>query len=151
MSDRAEPGLGELTYLYVATDDVARNLGFYERALGARLVWRFAAFATEVAAVRLGPGPLVLLAGHRDAPGVLPIWTVADLDAAVARLRSSGFEVEGETAGTPDGPVHVLRDPSGNQLGCSRPTAPTRSSRPTPTPRTPTRSTDQPVLAAARI
>jgi predicted enzyme related to lactoylglutathione lyase len=42
---------------------------------------------------------------------------VPDLDAAIARLRTSGFEPHGETAGTPDGPVHVLRDPSGNEIG----------------------------------
>jgi predicted enzyme related to lactoylglutathione lyase len=117
MSDDAEPAIGELTYLYVATDDVDRDVAFYERALGARMEWRFAAFDTEVAAMRLGPGPLVLLAEHRSAPSCLPIWRVADLDAAVARLASSGFAVEGETVGTPDGPVHVLRDPSGNQIG----------------------------------
>jgi predicted enzyme related to lactoylglutathione lyase len=116
----AEPVVGELAYLYVASDDVERDVAFYERALGASRVWRFRAFDTEVAAVRLGPGPLVLLAEHRSAPGVLPIWTVTDLDAAVARITASGFDSEGETVGTPDGPVHVLHDPSGNQIGLLR-------------------------------
>ena len=51
------------------------------RALGASLVWRFGAFATEVA---------------------------------------SGYEPNGETVGTPDGPVHVFRDPSGNEVGLLR-------------------------------
>jgi predicted enzyme related to lactoylglutathione lyase len=111
-------GLGELAYLYVGTDDVDRDRAFYLEALGATPVWRFQAFATDVAAVRLGPGaPLVLLAEHRSAPSCLPIWTVPDLDTAIARLRTSGFESHGETAGTPDGPVHVLRDPSGNEIG----------------------------------
>lgn len=41
----------------------------------------------------------------------------ADLDAAVARLAAAGFADPGETAGTPDGPVHVLRDLDGNELG----------------------------------
>ena len=59
----------------------------------------------------------MLLAEHRPAPSCLPIWTVPDLDAAVGRLGQSGFETHGETAGTPDGPVHVLRDPSGNEIG----------------------------------
>jgi len=124
-SDAGDAGLalgelGELAYLYVATDDVERDVSFYERALGAARVWRFRAFDTEVAAMRLGPAPLVLLAEHRAAPSVLPIWTVADLDAAVARLAASGFESDGETVGTPDGPVHVLHDPSGNELGLLR-------------------------------
>ena len=42
---------------------------------------------------------------------------MVDLDAAVARLAATGFADRGETAGTPDGPVHVLRDLDGNELG----------------------------------
>jgi predicted enzyme related to lactoylglutathione lyase len=116
--------IGRLAYLYVGSDDVARDVAFYQSALGAELVWRFDAFATEVAAVRLGTGPLVLLAEHRSAPSCLPIWSVTDLEAAVERLVSSGFESLGETVGTPDGPVHVLRDPSGNEIGLLRPDRP---------------------------
>ncbi|MGZ4688695.1 MAG: VOC family protein [Acidimicrobiia bacterium] len=113
--------LGELVYLYVGTDDLERDRAFYLEALGAEPVWRFNAFATEVAALRLAPGgPLVLLAEHRPAPSCLPIWSVADLDAAIERLQTSGYESHGETAGTPDGPVHVLRDPSGNEIGLLR-------------------------------
>lgn len=114
----APEGIGTLVYLYVGTDDVDRARAFYIEALGAEPVWRFHAFDTDVAAVRLGSErPLVLLAEHRDAPSCLPIWSVPDLDVAVARLEASGFETQGMTAGTPDGPVHVLRDPSGNELG----------------------------------
>jgi len=110
--------MGKLAYLYVGTDDVDRDRAFYLQALGAAPVWRFQAFATDVAAVRMAPdGPLVLLAEHRTTPSCLPIWTVPDLDAAITRLGASGFETHGETAGTPDGPVHVLRDPSGNEIG----------------------------------
>jgi catechol 2,3-dioxygenase-like lactoylglutathione lyase family enzyme len=118
---RASDGIGTLVYLYVGTDDVDRDRDFYVEALGAEPVWRFRAFDTDVAAVRLGPGvPLVLLAEHRPAPSCLPIWSVTDLDAAIARLEASGFETQGVTAGTPDGPVHVLRDPSGNETGLLR-------------------------------
>ncbi len=120
MSDAGGCALGELVYLYIATDDVDRDRAFYLEALGAEPVWRFRAFDTDVAAVRLGPGPLVLLADHRTAPSCLPIWSVRDLDAAIDRLQSSGFETHGVTAGTPDGPVHVLRDPSGNEIGLLR-------------------------------
>jgi predicted enzyme related to lactoylglutathione lyase len=116
--------VGELLYLYVGSEDVERDIAFYETALGATLVWRFDAFDTEVAAMRLGTGPLLLLAEHRSTPSVLPIWAVADLDAAIERLTGSGFESHGETVGTPDGPVHVLRDPSGNELGLLRPDRP---------------------------
>jgi len=110
--------LGAPVYLYVGVDDIERALDFYERALAAEFVWRFRRFGTEVAAVRLSAdGPLVLLAAHRPVPSCLPIWTVPDLDAVVAHLGMAGFAAAGETAGTPDGPVHVLRDPDGNELG----------------------------------
>ena len=117
--------IGRLAYLYVGTDDVTRAVDFYRECLGGELVWRFDAFATDVAAVRLAPeSPLVLLAEHRPAPGVLPIWTVPVLDDAVARLAGSSFAATGETVGTPDGPVHVVRDPSGNELGLLQPDRP---------------------------
>jgi len=122
--------LDRLAYLYVGTDDVERDLRFHEDALGAELVWRFRAFGTEVAAIRLAAdAPLVLLAEHRPAPSCLPIWAATDFEAAVARLGESGFEVHGETVGTPDGPVHVLRDPSGNEIGLLRPDRPNELER----------------------
>jgi hypothetical protein len=70
-----------------------------------------------VAANRLGTGPLVLLAGHREAPSVLQIWEVGDLDGAVAELREAGWTGPETRVEVPDGPCLVLRDPSGNELG----------------------------------
>jgi predicted enzyme related to lactoylglutathione lyase len=113
--------LGPPAYLYLGVDDIARARAFYERGLGAEFLWHFRRFGTEVAAVRVTDGgPVVLLAEHRPVPSCLPIWTVTDLDAAVARLAAAGFADRGETAGTPDGPVHVVRDPDGNELGLLR-------------------------------
>jgi len=110
--------LGPPAYLYVGVDDVHAAIDFYERALGAEFLWHFRRFGTEVAAVRVSrEGPRVLLAEHRPTPSCLPIWTVPDLDALVARLSAAGFADRGVTDGTPDGPVHVLRDPDGNELG----------------------------------
>ena len=111
-------GLGPPAYLYVGVDDVDAALEFYERALGAEFLWHFRRFGTEVAAVQVSAdGPLVLLAAHRPMPSCLPIWTVPDLDAASRTWVRPGFGPPGRTAGTPDGPVHVLRDPDGNELG----------------------------------
>jgi catechol 2,3-dioxygenase-like lactoylglutathione lyase family enzyme len=110
--------LGPPAYLYVGVDDVRAAIDFYERALGAEFLWHFRRFGTEVAAVRVSAdGPQVLLAEHRPTPSCLPIWTVPDLDALVAHLAAAGFADRGVTDGTPDGPVHVLRDPDGNELG----------------------------------
>jgi predicted enzyme related to lactoylglutathione lyase len=113
--------LGPPAYLYVGVADIGRARDFYERALGAEFVWHFRRFGTEVAAVRVSPtGPLVLLAEHRPTPSCLPIWTVGNLEAAVARVAAAGFADHGETAETPDGPVLVLRDVDGNELGLLR-------------------------------
>jgi catechol 2,3-dioxygenase-like lactoylglutathione lyase family enzyme len=112
--------LGALTYLYVGSADVETDLGFYRRALGGELVWRFHAFDADVAAVRLGPGPLLLLADHRPVPSTMPIWAVADLDATTTAIEAAGFEPDGAHVGTPDGPAYVFRDPSGNAVAVLR-------------------------------
>jgi catechol 2,3-dioxygenase-like lactoylglutathione lyase family enzyme len=106
----------ELTYLYVGSADVEADLRFYRDGLGGELVWRFQAFEADVAAVRLGDGPLFLLADHRPAPSVLPIWSVHDIAAAADDLRAAGFSDSGLRVEVPDGPVLVLSDPSGNQV-----------------------------------
>jgi predicted enzyme related to lactoylglutathione lyase len=105
-----------LAYLYVGSADVEADLGFYRDALGGQLVWRFHAYEADVAGVRLGEGPMVLLADHRPAPSVLPIFAVTDLEAAEERLRGAGWDEAATRVEVPDGPALVLRDPSGNEI-----------------------------------
>ena len=109
-------GARQLVYLYVGSADVGRDLDFYRDRLGGELVWRSEGFGAEVAAVQLGDGPLVLLADHREAPSMLPIWAVDDLDAEVARLRAAGWEGAARRVEVPDGPCVILVDPSGNEV-----------------------------------
>jgi Glyoxalase-like domain len=106
----------QLVYLYVGSADVGRDFAFYVDRLGGELVWRSEGFGAEVAAVRLGDGPLVLLADHREAPSVLAIWAVRDLDAEVARLRATGWTGDARRVEVPDGPCVLLVDPSGNEV-----------------------------------
>jgi lactoylglutathione lyase len=103
-------------YLYVGSTDVGRDLGFYRDRLGGELVWRSEGLGAEVAAVRLGNGPLVLLADHRPAPSALPIWAVEDLDDELERLRAAGWADAARRVEVPDGPCAVLVDPSGNEI-----------------------------------
>ncbi|HEU4865561.1 MAG TPA: VOC family protein [Actinomycetota bacterium] len=105
-----------LVYLYVGSSDIGRDLGFYRDRLGGELIWRSEGFGAEVAAVRLGDGPLVLLADHRPSPSALPIWAVEDLDDELARLRAAGWEEGARRVEVPDGPCAVLVDPSGNEV-----------------------------------
>ena len=105
-----------LAYLYVGSADVDADLAFYREALGGELVWRFQAFDADVAGVRLGVGPMVLLADHRPAPSVLPIFAVTDLEAAEAMLAAAGYSDTQTQVEVPDGPALLLRDASGNEV-----------------------------------
>ncbi|MGH2678800.1 MAG: VOC family protein [Actinomycetota bacterium] len=109
--------IGRLVYLYVGSKDVPADVAFYRDQLGAEVVWQRQAMGTEVAAVRLGDGPLVLLADHRDPGSVLPLWSVDDLDATAAALRDSGWTGRATRVEVPDGPCLLLQDPSGNEIG----------------------------------
>jgi predicted enzyme related to lactoylglutathione lyase len=106
-----------LVYLYVGSGDVGRDVAFYRDKLGGALVWRFKSFGAEVAAVRLGEGPLVLLADHRPVPSVLQIWAVEDVDRAEEALTAAGWKDSATRVEVPDGPCLVLGDPSGNEIG----------------------------------
>ena len=105
-----------LAYLYTGSGDVNRDLGFYRDQLGGRVVWRIRSGGTEVAAVHLGRGPLILLADHRDAPSVLQIWAVDDLEGALAELKEAGWVGRERRVEVPDGPCLLLADPSGNEI-----------------------------------
>jgi predicted enzyme related to lactoylglutathione lyase len=111
-----DPPLGTLAYLYVGTADFDRDAAFYERVLGAARVWAFHAFGARVAAFRLCGGPLLLLADHRPAPSCLPVFAVADLEAAAAGLKARGWQSDGDVFEVPNGPCLRFTDPSGNQF-----------------------------------
>lgn len=113
----------ELLYLYLGSDDVGRDLDFYSDRLGAELVWRREGPGTEVAAVRLGEGPLVLIAEHRAAPSARQIWEVDDLEAALAELGDED-QAAVDRVELPEGPCLLVTDPSGNELGLLERTRP---------------------------
>jgi predicted enzyme related to lactoylglutathione lyase len=106
-----------LVYLYMGSADVGKDLAFYHDQLGGEIVWHSRKSGNEVAAVRLGEGPLVLLADHRDAPSVRQIWAVDDLDRTLEGLKAAGWTDREKTVELPDGPCLLLSDPSGNEIG----------------------------------
>ena len=110
----------ELRYLYVGTDDTGAELAAWLAAPGTRLRWRFRHFGADVAAVDTGAPPVVLLADHRPAGSVLPIFAVADLDAERVRLEGAGWQVDEARVGTPDGPACLVRPPSGAPVALLR-------------------------------
>ena len=107
---------GKLEYLYVGTSDLDRDLAYYTKVLGAKVLWNHHAFGAKVAAVRLCDGLQYLLADHRPAPSVLPLFEVKDLKATAKDLRSRGWKSEGRSFEIPPGPCLLFKDPSGNEL-----------------------------------
>jgi hypothetical protein len=101
--------LGPLRYLYVGSANVEKDLAFHQEVLGGELVWRFRKFGADVAAVRHQEGPLVLLADHRPAGSVLPLYAVDDLEALRAALVGKGLRL-GHTVATPDGPCLLVEN-----------------------------------------
>lgn len=115
---------GPVRFLYVGSADVGRDLAAWA-ALGAATVWDKEAFGTRVAAVRLaGDGPLVLIAGHRPAPSLLPVVEVADLKAATKAMKKAGWALEGEAFEIPNGPCRLVKDPSGTEWALFQETRP---------------------------
>jgi len=113
------PGL-ELRFLYVGSTDTERDLAQWLAVPGAKLRWRFQNFGADVAAVDLGSRPLVLIADHRPAGTVLPIYAVADLDATGAELRDGGWALELGPVDTPEGPAALWEDGSGAMIALLR-------------------------------
>lgn len=107
---------GDLKYLYVGTKSFDEDFRYYQETLGGELVWNFAASGARVAAFRLGPGPLVLIADHRPAPSCLPVFAAKDLQRTVAALKKRGWTPDAGPFGIPDGPCYMFHDPSGNSF-----------------------------------
>lgn len=114
---------GPLRYLYVGSADVAKDLAAW-RAAGAEVVWDKTGFGTRVAAVRVGEGPLWLVAGHRTSPGILPVYVVPSLKKAVGAMKRAGWSPHGDEFEVPDGPCRMFVDPSGNELTLMEETRP---------------------------
>ncbi len=116
----------DLRYLYVGSSDTGRDVETWLAVAGARMRWRFQHFGADVAAIEVGAGPTVLLADHRPAGSVLPIYAVNELEAASDALERHGWTIEARAIGTPEGPASVLHDRSGTKIALlqvDRPTA----------------------------
>ena len=108
---------GRLEYVYMGSRAFERDVTFYRETLGGEVVWNLEGFGAHVAAVRLGPGPLVLLADHRPAPSSILLFVVDDLKETAKLLRRRGWKYDGRSFEIPNGPCYVFEDPSGNRLG----------------------------------
>ena len=107
---------GTLAYLYLGTADFKRDLAYYRDVLGGELVWDLTGFGAHVAALRIGPGPLVLLADHRPAPSCIPVYEVENLKETARALKKRGWKPEGGSFEIPNGPCYTFEDPSRNRF-----------------------------------
>jgi predicted enzyme related to lactoylglutathione lyase len=131
MTNKAAPVQGRssnpfkrLVYVYIGTSNYDDDHEFYEKRLGAAVVWEFKEFGARVAAFDLCGEPYLLLADHVRAPSKRLIYEVDDLDEAAQELEGRGWTPDGGTFEIPDGPCINFRDRSGNEyalLQMSRP------------------------------
>lgn len=126
----------ELRFLYVGSADTERDLPSWLALPGARLRWRFQHFGADVAAIDTGAPPVVLLADHRPAGSVLPIYAVDDLDATGDELRQAGWVLGVGPMGTPEGLASVWHDASGVAIALLRVDRPDALDRAYATPAT---------------
>ena len=108
--------LGKLRFLYLGSRNFAADLKYYRDSVGAELLWNFKAFGARVAALRVGEGPLILIADHRPAPSYLPIYEVKSLEDTVGELKKRKCSPESGPFEIPNGPCYIFKDPSGNQF-----------------------------------
>jgi len=113
--EQAPPLLG-LDFLYMPSDDVARDVEYFTGVLGARLEFAIEAFGTRVAMVRLTDDPPVLLfAGHLGGERPVLVYRVESLEAAMSALEARGWEPE-PVLGIPHGPMCAFRTAGGHRI-----------------------------------
>ncbi|ORW85486.1 glyoxalase [Mycobacterium sp. IEC1808] len=102
-------GTGELSYVTYEVPDSAGFRDFYGRVLG----WSFEPGRVVDGWQVVGTHPMAGAAGGSATPTTVPMWTVSDIDAAVARVREAGGTVLAEPARQPYGVTAQCADDQG--------------------------------------
>jgi len=115
---------GPLDFLYVPSDDVARDLAYASDVLGGRVVFAIDSMGTRVAAVELSEGPpLVLYTDHLEGERPILVYRVPDLAAALVELEGRGWRRAG-TFEIPHGPICSFESPGGHRVALYQLTRP---------------------------
>jgi hypothetical protein len=110
------PPFIQLDYLYVPSADVAKDLEYFTGVLGAELAFAVEGMGARVAMLRLTEGPPhVLLTDHLEGDRPILIYRVADLDEALAELKSRGWR-RAHTLEIPMGPCCSFTTPGGHRV-----------------------------------
>jgi predicted enzyme related to lactoylglutathione lyase len=105
-------GPGALSYVTYEVADSAGFRDFYGRVLG----WTFEPGRVSDGWQVVGTHPMSGAVGGSEHPAVVPMWTVADIDAAVARVREAGGTVLAEPARQPYGVSAECTDDQGTRF-----------------------------------
>lgn len=105
-----------LEYLYVGCNDFDADVRFYKDTIKAELLWAFHKFGSKVAAFKMAYGPILLLADHKKAPSIEPIFTVDNLETVVKSLKEKGISKLDGPIDTPNGKAYSFKDLGGNQF-----------------------------------
>ncbi|MDT5134700.1 MAG: hypothetical protein QOE41_4011 [Mycobacterium sp.] len=115
--DRPRPklngaGPGELSYVTYEVADSAQFREFYGRVLH----WSFEPGRIDDGWQINGTHPMAGVAGGSDRPGVVPMWTVADIHDAVTRVHEAGGTVIQEPSTQPYGQTAECTDDQGGRF-----------------------------------
>ena len=105
-------GPGELSYITYEVADSAAFREFYRRVLR----WTFEPGRIEDGWQVVGTHPMAGVAGGADRPTTVPMWTVADLDAAVQQVRAAGGTVIQPPSQQPYGRMAECADDQGGRF-----------------------------------
>lgn len=105
-------GPGELSYVTYQVPDSAVFRDFYARVLH----WTFEPGRVDDGWQVVTAHPMAGVAGGSARPTTVPMWTVADIDAAVARVREAGGTVLQEPERQPYGITAECADDQGGRF-----------------------------------
>jgi uncharacterized glyoxalase superfamily protein PhnB len=105
-------GPGELSYITYEVPDAAAFRSFFSGLL----FWTFEPGRIEDGWQVQTTHPMAGVAGGNDQPTTVAMWTVADIDAAVSRVREAGGTVLQEPARQPYGQMAECTDDQGGRF-----------------------------------
>lgn len=105
-------GPGELSYITYEVADASAFKAFYSRML----FWSFEPGRVDDGWAIEGTHPMAGVAGGGDRSVVVPMWTVADIDAAVDLVREAGGTVIDEPSQQPYGRSALCTDDQGSRF-----------------------------------
>lgn len=106
---------GSLDFVYMPSKDVDADLKYYVEILGAQEIFNINDMGTQVAQVKLGDGPRLLLAGHLDGDVPVLVYRVENLTQAMKELKGRGWK-KGQEVELPHGPCCTFTASGGQRF-----------------------------------